>query len=65
MSGINNAAEMDTRAIDIELFKKRERLNGPIWLRRPESDWPEKMNLIFASDEENIPSSVFMIQAEE
>ena len=30
-----------------------------------ESEWPEQVNVTFASDEENITSSVFMIQAEE
>ena len=37
----------------------------PAWLRRPQSEWPEQVTLILASDEKNIPSSVFMIQAEE
>ena len=32
---------------------------------RPESEWQEQVNLIVASDIENIPSSVFMIHAEE
>ena len=27
--------------------------------------WPEQVNLIFASDEKKIPSSVFKMQAEE
>ena len=34
-------------------------------MKQPESEWPEQVNLIFASDEANIPSSVFMIQAVE
>ena len=34
-------------------------------MKRPEIEWPEHVNLIFASDEENIPSSVLRIQAEE
>ena len=29
------------------------------------NEWPKQVNLIFASDEENLPSSVFMIRAEE
>ena len=37
----------------------------PHWAGLVESEWPEEVNLIFASDEENIPSSVFMIPAEE
>ena len=35
------------------------------WLKRPESEWPEQENLVFASDEENIPASVFATQNEE
>ena len=62
---INNPADIGTRAINIEELKRSEWLIGPAWLKRPESEWPEQVNLIFASDEENIPSSVFMIQAEE
>ena len=34
-------------------------------MKRPEREWPEQVKLIFASDEENIPSSVFTIKAEE
>ena len=65
MSGIKNPVDIGTRAINIEELKRSEWLTGPAWLKRPESKWPEQMNLIFASDEENIPSSVFIIQAEE
>ena len=63
--GINNPADIGTRAINIEELKRSEWLTGPAWLKRSESEWPEQVNLIFAADEENIPSSVFMIQAEE
>ena len=65
VSSINNPADIGTRAINLEELKRSEWLTGPAWLKRPESEWPEQVNLIFASDEENIPSSVFMIQAEE
>ena len=65
VSGINNPADIGTRAVNIEELKRIECLTGPAWLKRPESKWPEQVNLIFASDEENIPSSGFMIQAEE
>ena len=65
MSGINNPADIDTRAINIEELKRSEWLNGPAWLKQPESEWPEQANLIFALDKGNIPSSVFMIQPEE
>ena len=65
VSGINNPANIGSRAINIEELTRSEWLTGPAWLKRPETEWPEQVNLIFASDEENIPSSVFMIQAEE
>ena len=64
-SGINNPADIGTRAINIEEFKRSEWLTVPAWLKEPESKWPEHVNLIFASVEEIIPSSVFKIQAEE
>ena len=65
VSGINNPADIGTRAINVEELKRSEWLTGPAKFKRPENEWPEQVNLIFASDEENIPSSVFMIQAEE
>ena len=65
VSIINNSADIGTRAINIEELKKSEWLTGPAWLKRLEGEWPEQVKLIFASDEENIPSSAFMIQAEE
>ena len=34
-------------------------------MRRPENEWPEQVNLVFASDEKNIPASVFATQTEE
>ena len=61
VSGINNSAEIGTRAINIVEFKKSEWLAGSAWLKRPESEWAEPATLIFAPDEEIIPSSVFMI----
>ena len=65
VSGIKNAADIGTRAINIEELKRIEWLAGPAWLKQPESEWPKQVSLIFVSDEERIPSSVFMIQAEE
>ena len=57
VSGVNNPADIGTRAINIEELKKSEWLTGLAWLNWPESEWSEQVNLIFASDEENIPSS--------
>ena len=65
VSGINIPAEIGTTAINIEEPKRSEWLTRPAWLKRPKSERPEQVNLIFASVEENIPSSVFMLQAEE
>ena len=48
VSGINNPADIGTRAINIEELKRSEWLTGPAWLKRPESEWPEQVNLIFA-----------------
>ena len=65
MSGINNTADIGTRAINIEELRRSEWLIGPAWIKRPQSEWPEQVNLVLASDEENIPSSSFMTQADE
>ena len=65
VSGINNPADIGTRAIKIEELRRSEWLIGPAWLKRPESEGPEQVNLLFASDEDKKPSSVFMTQFEE
>ena len=65
VSGINNPADIGTRAISVEVLKRSEWLTGPAWLKQPESEWPEQVNLVFAADEENIPTSAFIKQAEE
>ena len=67
VSGINNPADIGTRAINIKELRMSDWLIGPAWLKRPESEWPEQVNLVFASDEDedNKPSSVFMTQVEE
>ena len=65
VSGINNPADIGTRAINIGELRRSEWLIGPAWLKRPESEWPEQVNLVFASDEDNKPSSFFMTQVEE
>ena len=65
VSCINNPADIGTRAINIEELKGSEWLTGPAWLKPPESEWPEQVNLVFASDEENLHASVFATQTEE
>ena len=64
-SGINNSADLRIRAINVQELKRSEWFTGPAWLKQPEGEWPEQMNLNIASDEESIPTSFFMIQAEE
>ena len=65
VSGIYNPAENGTTSITIGKLKKNKWLTGLAWLKQPESEWLVQVNLIFASDEENIPSLIFMLQAEE
>ena len=65
VSGISNPAYISTRAININELKKSEWLTGPAWLKRPESERLDQVNPIFASEEENIPASVHMTQANE
>ena len=65
VSGINNPADIGTRAFSVEELKKSEWLTGPAWLKQPENEWPEQVNLVFAADEENIPMSAFQTQPKE
>ena len=65
VSGINKPADIGSRAINFDELKRSEWLTGPAWLKQPGSEWPEQVNLVFAADEENIPTSTFITQAEE
>ena len=53
MSGINNPADIGTREINVDELKRSEWRAGPAWLKQPENEWPEQVNLLFASDEQN------------
>ena len=53
VSGINNPADIGTRAINVDELKRSEWLTGPAWLKQPENEWPEQVNLTIASDEQN------------
>ena len=65
MSGIHNPVDIGNKAINVEELKRSEWLTAPTRLKQPEIELPEQVNLVFASDEKNIPSSVFMRKAEE
>ena len=65
MSGINNPADIGTRAINVDELKRTEWLTGPAWLKQAKTEWLEQVNLVFAADEEKIPTSIFITQAEE
>ena len=64
VSGINNPADIGTRAINVDELKRREWLIGPAWLKQRENEWPEQLNLTFASDEQN-DEMVFSAKVEE
>ena len=64
VSGINNPADIGTRAIDVDELKRSEWLTGPAWLKQRENEWPEQLNLTFASDEQN-DEMVFSVKVEE
>ena len=51
VSGINNPADIGTRAINVDELKRSEWLTGPAWLKQRENEWPVQVNLTFASDE--------------
>ena len=64
VSGINNPADIGTRAINVDELKRSEWLTGPAWLKQRENEWPEQVNLTFASDEQN-NEMVFSAKVEE
>ena len=64
VSGINNPADIGTRAINVDELKRSEWLTGPAWLKQRENEWPEQVNLTFASDEQN-DQMVFSAKDEE
>ena len=64
VSGINNPADIGTRAINVDELKKSEWLTGLAWLKQRENEWPEQVNLTFASDEQN-EQMVFSAKVEE
>ena len=64
VSGINNPADIGTRAINVDKLKRSEWLTGPAWLKERENEWPEQVNLTFASDEQN-DEMVFSAKVEE
>ena len=57
VSGINNPTDIGTRAINVDELKRNEWLTGPAWLKQPESEWPEQVNLTFASDDQMVFSA--------
>ena len=64
VSGINNPADIGTRAINVDELKRSEWLTGPAWLKQRENQWPEQLNLTFASNEQN-DEIVFSAKVEE
>ena len=53
VSGINNPADIRTRAINVDELRRSKWLSGPGWLGLPETEWPEQLVLLFASEEQN------------
>ena len=64
VSGINNPANIGTRAINVDELKRSEWLTGQAWLTQRENECPEQVNLTFASDEQN-DQMVFSAKVEE
>ena len=64
VSGINNPADIGTRALNVDELKRSEWLTGPAWFKQRENEWPEQLNLTFASDEQN-DEMVFSAKVEE
>ena len=53
-----------TRPINVDELRRSEWLTGPAWLKQRENEWPEQVNLTFASDEQN-DQIVFSAKMEE
>ena len=64
MRGINNPADIGTRAINVDEIKRSECLTGPARLKQTENERTEQVNLTFASDEQN-DQMVFSAKVEE
>ena len=64
VSGINNPADIGTRAINVDELNRSEWLTGPAWLMQRENEWPKQVNLTFASEEQNV-QIVFSAKFEE
>ena len=50
VNGINNPADLGTRAIEVDQLKKSEWLTGPAWLKQPDNECSEQLELQFASN---------------
>ena len=64
VSGINNPADIGTRAINVDELKRSEWLTESAWLKQRENEWPEQLNLTFVSDDQN-DEMVFSAKVEE
>ena len=53
VSGINNPTKIGTRPISVDQLKRSEWLTESAWLKQPDNEWPEQVNLEFTSDEQN------------
>ena len=64
VSGTNNRADIGTRAVIVDELNRSEWLTAPAWLKQRENEWPEQVNLSFASDQQN-HQMVFSAKIEE
>ena len=45
VSGIDSLADVGTKFTKVENFTKREWLTGQTWLKQPDNEWHEQVNL--------------------
>ena len=62
VSCIKKSEDTSARAIIVEDLKRIEWLNEPTWLKQARTELSERLNLVFASDEENSPLSGSILQ---